>query len=319
MPHLLAIPREIRDEIYEITLAQPLQSSIDPSLARQRLRTGPDTASPEVIHGEKQICYPSKTSLPPSHGLLLATRQLRAELLQTVKRLGPIRYKVDISSREDNGLVVPTWIKIPILTDKIDVLQVQWRFRAKKSSSVATFDGDNVTSWGCGFGASLAMLQRFVERGVYLLSKKKRKNIHIGLLAINMDTPVDMPTELAETMANDIISNVDEWMAGENFFAWDDARDERENGQFDLLSNKIGKLRFSLDGVAKKKWVLADEAEKRRELRREKEKRRLEGMEQVNIEREILQNALRELMVDGMSEADVLRNTENRADSLLDR
>jgi hypothetical protein len=269
MSHLLGIPREIRDEIYELTLNEPLQSFKDRSLQRDR-KCGSSTTfptQPESLHGEKQVCYPLRTSLPPAHGLLLAGRQLRAELLETVKRMRLMRYKVDISSREDNGLIAPTWIAVPLFTDRIDVLEAQWRFRAKKTSSIATFDGDDITAWGSGFNATLAMLQRFVERGVYLLSKKKRRSIHIGLLDINMDTPTDMPREQIEIMIDEIVRSVDEWMIGEEYFGWDDNRKEREDGQFDLLSGKIDRLRFRVNGVLKHEWVVADEVEKREQRR----------------------------------------------------
>lgn len=176
-----------------------------------------------------------------------------------------MRYKVDISTREDNGLIAPTWIAVPLFTDRIDILEVQWRFRAKKTSSIATFVGDDVTKWGSGFNSTLAMLQRFVERGVYLLSKKKRRSIHIGLLDINMDTSADMPREQIETMTDEIVRSVDEWMIGEEYFGWDDDRKRREDGQFDLLSDKLDRLRFRVNRVLKNEWVVADEVEKRKQ------------------------------------------------------
>jgi hypothetical protein len=286
MSYLLGIPREIRDEIYELTLRDPLQSSKDPNLQRDRKRIAFEPTDPETHYGENRVCYPMQTSAPPAQGLLSAARQLRTEFLETVKRLGPIRYKVDVSSRQDNGLITPTWIAVPLFTDRIDILDAQWRYRNKKTSSVATFNGDDITAWGQGFSATLAMLQRFIERGVYLLSKKKRKNIHIGLLAINMDSPADMSREYAEIMADQIVTSLDQWMLGVEVYSYDEDAKEREHVQFDLLTGRIDRLQFSLNRVVKKEWIMADEVAKRQQeqakVKHEAAIRRFQEFEEIN-------------------------------------
>jgi hypothetical protein len=209
-----------------------------------------------------------------------------------------MRYKVDISSREDNGLIAPTWIAVPLFTDRIDVLEAQWRFRPKKTSSIATFDGDDSRLWGCGFSATLAMLQRFVERGVYLLGKKKRRNIHIVLLDINMDTSADTPTEQIEIMIDELVTSVDAWMIGDEYFGWDDNKKERENAQFELLSGKIERLRFSLNGVLKKEWVLADEVAKREQKRNHDEAELAKSLQERDTQLFDHEVLLSETMVD---------------------
>jgi hypothetical protein len=289
MPSLLTIPREIRDEIYEWALQFPLASSFDRSLQRQRKRVTHTSSDPESYFGEEIVRYPGQTTLPPTHGLLRATRQLRAEFLDTVRRLGPVRYKVDLSDRKDNGLVSPTWISVPIFTDKVDILEAHWRIRAGKTSSIATFVGDDIPEFqGQGFSASLAMLQRFVERGVYLLSKKKRRNIHIGLLAINMDTPPEMSKTEAEESVAEFLSTLEQWMIGTEGFqsmAWDAEAKEREDAQFRVLAEKIDRLEFSLNGILKREFVLDEMLVKRDQEAAERMQREYDEVDRVEVER----------------------------------
>jgi hypothetical protein len=289
MPSLLTIPREIRDEIYEWALHSPLTSSADRSLQRERKRIAHNISDTDTYYGEEIVRYPLQTTLPPTHGLLRATRQLRTEFLESVRRLGPIRYKVDLSDRKDNGLVSPTWISVPIFTDKVDVLEAQWRIRSGKTRSTATFAGDDVPEFqGQGFSATLAMLQRFVERGVYLLSKKKRRNIHIGLLAIDMDTPAEMSQTEAEEFTEEFVKSLEYWMIGnEGFqsFAWDPDAKEREDGQFRSLAQKIGKVGFSLNGVVKREWILSEMLVKRDHEAAERLQREFDEADRVEAER----------------------------------
>jgi hypothetical protein len=289
MPSLLTIPREIRDEIYDWALHLPLTSSVDRSLQRQRKRVAYTTSDPESYFGEEIVRYSEQTTLPPTHGLLSATRQLRAEFLDSVRRFGSIRYKVDLSDRKDNGLVSPTWISVPIFTDKVDILEAQWRIRPGKTSSIATFAGDDISEiQSNGFSASLAMLQRFVERGVYLLSKKKRRNIHIGLLSINMDTTVEMSTTETEESVEEFISTLEQWMIGLEGYetmAWDTAAKEREDAQFRMLADKIGKLEFKLNGVLKREFVLSEMLEKRDQEAAERLQREINDADRFEAER----------------------------------
>ena len=124
MPTLLTIPREIRDQIYGWTLSDTLASFQSRDLQRERKRLTHFPSDPETLFGEDAVQYPVHTSLPPAHGLLHTTRQIRNEFLDSIKRLGSIRYKVDLVDRKDRGVLAPTWISVPCLpcfTDRIDV------------------------------------------------------------------------------------------------------------------------------------------------------------------------------------------------------
>jgi hypothetical protein len=62
------------------------------------------------------------------------------------------------------------------------------------------------------------MLQRFVERGIYLLSKKKRQKVHIGLLAIYLDMEVESDEEEVPLLARETSNFLNDWMVGDTYF-----------------------------------------------------------------------------------------------------
>ncbi|KUJ15174.1 uncharacterized protein LY89DRAFT_685985 [Mollisia scopiformis] len=281
MPTLVTIPREIRDEIYSLTLAAPLPAL--PTRDRTRL-SYPSSDSDETYFGENCVRFPHQTPLPPSHGLLHTSRRLRYELLDAIKRLGCIRYKVDIADRKNTGVLVPTWLSVPCLpcfVDKIDVLEVNWRPRFLKTTSVASFNGDDDREdvyWN-RFSGSLSMLQRFVERGVYLLSKKKRQKTHIGCLEIRMNYP---PEERVEDV-DEICDFINAWMTTEHGeIAWEDESWEKEDEQFRLLAEKIDRVTLLANGALKREWVMSEMLVKRNEaeaLRRERAENPVEEQE----------------------------------------
>jgi hypothetical protein len=267
MASLLTIPREIRDEIYGWALLDTLASSRSRDLQRERKRITYSPDDPETIFGEGSVRYPVHTSLPPTHALLHTTRQLRNEFLDTVKRLGKLKYKVDLIHREDKGILVPTWISIPCLpcfVNKVDELEVHWRPRGSKTSSVMSYVGYDQERWQPnGLSASLAMLQRFVERGIYLLSKKKRQKVHIGLLAIHLDLEVERDEEEVSLLARETGNFLNDWMVGDTDFAYDDNAREREDAQFRLLADKIDRIQLHVNGTLGREWELSEVTAKR--------------------------------------------------------
>jgi hypothetical protein len=215
MPSLLTIPREIRDQIYDWALSGSLASSRSRDLQRERKHITYSPSDPETLFGEDCVQYPVHTSLPPAHGLLHTTRQIRQEFLDSIKRLGGIRYKVDLVDRKDNGVLAPTWVSVPCFTDRIDVLEVHWRVRTSKTSSMITSVGDSEQYIFNGWEGSLALLQRFVERGIYLLSKKKRRKIHIGVLEVHMNGGLEIDKVELDEFAEVASVFLDDYLIGE--------------------------------------------------------------------------------------------------------
>jgi hypothetical protein len=269
MPTLLTIPREIRDQIYDWTLSDTLASSRSRDMQRERKRIEHFTFDPETLFGEDSVQYPVHTSLPPAHGLLHTTRQIRHEFLDSIKRLGSIRYKVDLVDRKDRGVLAPTWISVPCLpcfTDRIDVLEVNWRVRLGKTSSIVTSVGESDIYLCNAINGSLAMLQRFVERGVYLLSKKKRRKVHIGLLEIHLNGGADMDEETLDEYAIDACSFLDDYLLGEvSSVYYDDEERQTFDEQFEMLASKIDRIQIYANSSLKQEWGLHDAVDKREE------------------------------------------------------
>jgi hypothetical protein len=270
MPNILTIPREIRDEIYKWGLLDTLASSKSRALQRDRKRVAYTPTDPETLYGEDSVRYPQNTSLPPMYPLLHTSRQLRAEFLEKVKRMGPLKYKIDLTNRDDKDALYPTWISVPVLpvvTGRVDVLECVLRVRSQKTSSVWTVAGDENNNYeGDVFFGGLGLLQRFVERGVYFLSKKKAMKISVGLLAIDVDHASEwMTTEDCVKEVDDFAQRLDEWMRGVNEFGT--ARDDwgREDTQFRFLAGKIDRLNLSVKGNLRKEWDLKEMLLKRDE------------------------------------------------------
>jgi hypothetical protein len=274
MPNILTIPREIRDEIYKWGLLDTLASAKSRALQHDRKRVAYAASDPETHYGEDSVRYPQHTSLPATYPLLHTSRQLRAELLERVKSMGPLRYRIDLTNRDDKNALYPTWISVPVLPGfqrgRVDVLECVLRMRSRKTSSVWTVAGDEESDFeGDAFYGGLSLLQRFVERGVYFLSKKKAEKISVGLLAIDVDKLSEYLTEeecIKEV--DDFADRLDEWMRGVNEFgsAGDDW--EREDGQFRFLAGKIDKLSLSVKGSLRREWDLREMVTKRDEEER---------------------------------------------------
>jgi len=252
MPNLLTIPREIRDQIYDWALSDTLASSRSRDLQRERKRIKHSSSDPETLFGEDSVQYPVHTSLPPAHGLLHTTRQIRREFLDSIKRLGAIRYKVDLVDRKDSGVLAPTWISVPCFADRIDVLEVHWRVRSGKTSSMVTSVGDSERYVYNGFDGSLALLQRFVERGVYLLSKKKRHKIHIGVLEIHLNTGDGILEGELDESAEGAGLFLDDYLIGEMSSIYDAERRQREDEQFEMLAGKIDRIQLHANSSLKR-------------------------------------------------------------------
>ncbi|KAH8821781.1 hypothetical protein F5884DRAFT_746074 [Xylogone sp. PMI_703] len=279
MVDLLTLPREVRDQIYSWTLSDTLATSKRRDSQRERKQVSHSPEDPETFWGEEQVLYPVHTSSPPAHGLLHTNRQLRKEFLDSVKRLGPLTYKVNLTQRVDKCVLVPTWIFVPYLTDRIDVLEVFWPVKLKKTSSIITIhldkDGEGYNRRGDGISSTLVLLQRFIERGIHLLSKKKARKIHIGKLVMHMNVPPEVKEDYSgysvQEMVRNTIEFLEEWMMGNTVAGWDKEAGLRENAQFKLFASKIDRVQLLANGVLRREWEVSEvvlrreEAEKARD------------------------------------------------------
>ncbi|MCJ1350303.1 MAG: hypothetical protein MMC33_000284 [Icmadophila ericetorum] len=300
MPHILSIPRELRDEIYKHNLQEPLTAS-PPTLQSQSTLSRQTVlcleTDPDYHFGEVSVRYPTLTPLPPSHGLLQTCRQLRAELLDCIRRM-PIRYKIDLASRTDKDVLYPTWVSIPAFVKHIDVLDVQLRLRYGKTSSIISTasnfpQGDyNDAVYKLRsdpFFGGLALLQRFLERGVYFLSKKKRERISVGTLAVNVSV-VKEDEQQALDQARELADDLDTWLRGETEPSFTSSMHEdkgREDEQFRILAGKVERVVLSIVGRREREWVLQEmlaAREKTREVDREREREAAAAAEERRLQ-----------------------------------
>lgn len=266
MPNFLSLPRELRDEIYKWGLLDTLASAKDRCLQHDRKRVSHSpksfsrdlAADPKIGYheGEEVVRYPEHTSLPPTHSLLHTSRQLRAELLDSIKRLGPVKYKIDLTGREDKHALYPTWISVPLFARHVDILEVQLRIRPGQTSSIcSTPDDEGRECDGDTFSGGIALLERFLERGIYFLSKKKAQRITVGLLDIQVDSLPDVEEERAIKDIDTIADRVESWMLGTQQNGVGDEK-EKEERHFRFLASRIESLRLSFQGNLRREWDL---------------------------------------------------------------
>jgi hypothetical protein len=210
------------------------------------------------------------------HSLLHTSRQIRAELLETLS-LTRLHYKIDLGVRGDTDTLYPTWIFVPALSHRVDVLDVTLRIRRGKTSSLCSMNGDDdepepeadLVSGG------LMLLRRFLDRGVYFLSKKKAQKITIGLLALHILLPKNDEWDWkdSEELLKDISKSLDEWFHGD-ILEYDPPQErERQDELIRFLAERIGRFSCQI-GDAKREWDLKAVVAERERVRREQEQRR---------------------------------------------
>jgi hypothetical protein len=312
MPNLLSLPRELRDDIYRRVLSGPLQTGTSrPSLrsrkriskrASENVATNPandsfipaeatSDSSPNepsssttnttpgagYYDGEETIRYPLTTPLPPMHSLLHTSRQIRAELLETLS-LTRLHYKIDLGFRSDTDILYPTWISVPALSHRVDVLDVNLRMRHGKTSSLCSVhgdgDGDELEREGDVFSGGLMLLRRFLDRGVYFLSKKKAQKITVGLLAIHILLPKDRDSNVdSKEVLEDLAQFLDEWFRGNTDEDSSPQERERQDELMRFLAERIDRFSCQIED-ARREWDVKAMVAERERLRQEQEQLR---------------------------------------------
>ena len=167
MPNLLSLPRELRDDIYELVFrsALTLKKTHLPRIRISKKKTSSDEAveprsetnqhiggaegikcapgqsidgrlvDVDYYEGEEAIPYPSAKALPPTGPLLCVNQQIRAEMQETIWKK-PVSWRIRLAFRDDNESLYPTWISLPAVIDRIDTFDVEIRVRKKKTASL---------------------------------------------------------------------------------------------------------------------------------------------------------------------------------------
>jgi hypothetical protein len=252
---------------------EDLTSKSEPTKDTPITSTEPDI---EYYESEEVVRYPLTTPLPPLHSLLHTSRQLRAELQDTLSRKR-LHYKIHLAYRDDTDILYPTWTSIPVLSHRVDTLEVDLRVRAGKSSSLVSANGDDEReTTGDPFDGGMVLLRRFLERGVYFLSKKKARKISVGLMSLKiLKKGLNVSWRGYDEILKDVWEKLDDWFSGE----MDGDPDwESQDELMRFLAERIERFECWIEGVeGRKGWDLKDvvvERERRKEVRREEREQR---------------------------------------------
>lgn len=178
--------------------------------------------------------------------------------------MGKLKYKIDLTNRDDKDTLYPTWISVPAFATRVDLVEVELRMRSGKTSSVWTvIEGEGREHEGLVFFAGLVLLQRFLERGIYFLSKKKAQKISIGLLAIHVDRPDYVTDEDAVREVDEFAEFLDEWMRGLVVLGPLEDSKEREDRQFRFLAEKVERVSLSAKKNFRREWNMREMLEER--------------------------------------------------------
>lgn len=182
MPNLLDIPLELRDQIIELVLfsCRPAEDNPDevPRKENDVKRRIWDYASLHILHGKPPGHLPN--CLPIS----LVNHQLYAETKHVLARFShALTYHLDLVLLNEVD-VLPTWLCIPALSNKVETLIVTVRifgtFKDRRYPFVAGDGGPPPIVW-CFYD----LLENFLCHGSLKKDPKKRGEVTIGNLILD--------------------------------------------------------------------------------------------------------------------------------------
>ena len=169
MPHsLLQIPRELRDEIIELVLYSPSQPTNVLLYPSNRVRLHDTNYS---VHFCERVRYAKEPEwkIPAAQALLLVNHQIATETKEILSRCG-VSYVLDVGIVQGRYLW-PTWLAVPILSNRIDELTVNLRVLGSATSAARHYnafrDTESQTNGNPPPFASMlySLLERILKRG----------------------------------------------------------------------------------------------------------------------------------------------------------
>jgi hypothetical protein len=301
MPHLLSLPREIRDDIYKWLLrgaeaeaeAEGHQNS---GSHRARLRrvlkpvtksaVEPDVPIPTTYKSkpvvnpgvgyydyEETIRYPASRPMPPSEALARAHPRLHDEVKDAVAR-AEIHYKVKLGWRSGLERWMPTWLSVPAFTSRVDVLEVVDCEHKGKPSSLWSLDdcwkGDTDAVY-----AGLALLKRFLERGTDLLSDTTdsrpddQRGVTVGLLVFQLRCIEDQRAEYVEDSFKDFADDTDHLLLGMDWAVRRADQLAHEDEILTFVSERVTRLELRAAGGWVRSWDMKETMVERERIKRE--------------------------------------------------
>ncbi|KAI9709885.1 MAG: hypothetical protein M1812_007593 [Candelaria pacifica] len=267
MPHLLTLPQEIRDIVYEyiFALVDPPTERSPVTSGRPRKQIHGDSSDPNVEFGERCNQYPLMPLPISSTSLLLTNRQLKAEVtffMQSLEKTHALVYQLDCLILHEQYLY-PTWLSIPYLSESIASVQVTFRVEGKCSPArrSAWRAGDGGPSYlGVGYlvWSLFALLRRFLIRGPHFLGpclSTSNRKLCVREILLNVVMP-EIPSHKdgwaeEEIVALHISSHLGYLLGNSKYTA----------GYRDIVYEHVGLIRVLLDGKELRAWNLKGDCE----------------------------------------------------------
>jgi len=200
MPSLLTLPRELRDEIISYAILAPLNEAPPLTATFSDLTDGRDSVCNPGLRAwgiTDAIKYKLGNVPSSSASLLLVNRQLYSETVSNLLILPESRtYDLDIILL-DEVLLLPTWLRVPMLTTSVDKINVTFRIAGSSPAHERYRTYGSYSGFNIGNGAGPAMswliyslLERFFKVGPTGERKSdEHKHVTIKTLDINVQTP----------------------------------------------------------------------------------------------------------------------------------
>ncbi|OJJ54879.1 hypothetical protein ASPSYDRAFT_49040 [Aspergillus sydowii CBS 593.65] len=165
---LLQIPRELRDQIIELVLYSP--SQLTDGLLYPSNRVHLHDTKYSVLFCER-VWYVKEPewTIPAARALLLVSHQIAAETKAILSRCR-VSYVLDVGIVQGRYLW-PTWLAVPILSDRIDELTVNLRVFGSATSATRHYNafrdtGSQTNGNPPPFASMLySLLERILKRG----------------------------------------------------------------------------------------------------------------------------------------------------------
>ena len=200
MPSLMSLPREVRDMIGTYVICSradaPSLEAVDDLLKQCQTFSNPKL---RAWTSQSLIKYsPPPTYITTATPLLLVNDQVNVETRETLKRLGneTLTYDLDIIVW-DEVILLPTWLRVPTLSTRIDTVNVTFRIAGFWKPKFA-YGGGRYKGFRGGDGAGPAIaweiysiLERFFKVGPTgkRQNEKEDRNISVRTLIIDVQTP----------------------------------------------------------------------------------------------------------------------------------
>eukprot|EP00026_Physarum_polycephalum_P013609 Phypoly_transcript_14027.p1 GENE.Phypoly_transcript_14027~~Phypoly_transcript_14027.p1 ORF type:complete len:249 (+),score=42.45 Phypoly_transcript_14027:203-949(+) len=242
---LLDLPLHVRGQIFSKVLFN-IQDK--PNIAQN---ASPNRIVKDELTKEKCNQYPSQ--LPPLYyvTLLCVNKQISSEVKKMFHKKKLI-YKLDclIGDRA----IYPTWISIPRLSNKVDVIEANIRLSGRQTIEKGWSSGCRCCTGGPGplIWSLAALLLRFVTHGPDFLTGKNTK---VGTLIVNVENNVRDNKGDVQFMHSARLQQV----LTEEIGYLLEPNDKRARELFKVVHGKIDSVQLTFTGKVMKEWKVDTE------------------------------------------------------------